>query len=73
MLTETSHATDKCAEILGKFCKTSVPRRPLSTGSTSPRERERSSWTLKANVTGMLSHAARRLCQPSCLSLTSLS
>ncbi|EPQ27753.1 uncharacterized protein PFL1_04890 [Pseudozyma flocculosa PF-1] len=43
---------DKCAEILAKFCKSSVPRRPLSSaGSVSPRERERSAWTLKANVT----------------------
>ncbi|PWN48572.1 hypothetical protein IE53DRAFT_381230 [Violaceomyces palustris] len=43
---------DKCAEILGKFCRTSVLSRPLPiSGTISPKERERSSWTLKANVT----------------------
>ncbi|PWZ00435.1 putative VIP1-actin cytoskeleton organization and biogenesis-related protein [Testicularia cyperi] len=47
---------DKCAEILSRFCKSNVVRRPLGSagsglGSASPRERERSAWNLKASVT----------------------
>ncbi|SJX66628.1 probable VIP1-actin cytoskeleton organization and biogenesis-related protein [Sporisorium reilianum f. sp. reilianum] len=47
---------DKCAEILSRFCKNNVVRRPIGSsasgaGSVSPRERERSAWNLKASVT----------------------
>lgn len=46
---------NKCAEILGKFCKTNVPRRPLSVMSDastrSGAEQSQSSWNLKATVT----------------------
>ncbi|SOV09832.1 probable VIP1 - actin cytoskeleton organization and biogenesis-related protein [Ustilago sp. UG-2017a] len=47
---------DKCAEILGRFCKVNVVRRAIGSGvsgsgSSSPRERERSTWNLKASVT----------------------
>lgn len=47
---------DKCAEILSRFCKNNVVRRPIASStsglaSASPRERERSAWNLKASVT----------------------
>lgn len=47
---------DKCAEILGKFCKAEVPRRSLSSasGTSTPRgerEQSQSAWNLKATVT----------------------
>ncbi|CAO1617274.1 unnamed protein product [Sympodiomycopsis kandeliae] len=55
---------DKCAEILGKFCKSSVPRRPLSVmsdssarssgtngGDSLQQQQSQSSWNLKATVT----------------------
>ncbi|CAO1613511.1 unnamed protein product [Parajaminaea phylloscopi] len=47
---------DKCAEILGKFCRSNVPRRSLSSasGTSTPRgdrEQSQSAWNLKATVT----------------------
>lgn len=47
---------DKCAEILGKFCKSEVPRRAMSTasGASTPRTERgesQSSWNLKSTVT----------------------
>lgn len=47
---------DKCAEILGKFCRSNASRRSLSSASgvSTPRgdrEQSQSSWNLKATVT----------------------